>query len=517
MKPLARRDLLRAAAAIAIASSCKSDDEGVPETHTAALVIGTGFGGAVAALRLGLAGIETIVLERGRRWPTTPAGDTFCEFEKPDKRCSWLSDHTVFPYAPPANFDPYVGVIEKIEASEIDVIVGAGVGGGSLVYGATIVQPAREVFAKVFPAEISYDELATTYYPRVRDMLACSPIPDDVLASAPYGSSRMFLEAANKTTLKVEKNLAAVSWDRVRDELAGRAPASLIKGQLIYGVNSGAKNSLDKNYLDQAERTGKVKIETLHVATAIARSGDGYRIECDVIDEQGNVVDKRVFVTPRLFLAAGSMGTTKLLVKAKATGALPLLDDSVGRGWGNNGDYLLARQLEVATTPILGAPPAVVVHRHDDPRGPITLEHGTGATGRECNCQPILGMGIPGANGTFAYDAATDQVALTWSKSDMGIIPDLVRELVTEINTAGGGSILDIGSLARFNTYHPLGGAVMGKTCDLEGRVKNYPGLYVVDGAFLPGSSACSNPSYTIAAIAERNVERILASDFRTS
>jgi cholesterol oxidase len=513
---LGRRDLLGAAAAFALSAACKSDDDsGEQPTRTQALVVGTGFGGSVAALRLGLAGVETIVLERGRRWPTTEAGDTFCEFEKPDRRSSWLSDHTNFPYAPPASFDPYVGVIEKIEGSEIDVVVGAGVGGGSLVYGATMVQPTAELFAKVFPPEVAYDELANVFYPRVRDLLSLSSIPDDILASEPYTSSRIFLEAASKTALRVEKNLAAVSWDRVRDELAGRAPASLVKGQLVYGVNSGAKSSLDKNYLAEAERTGKVRIETLHVVKAIASAGaDGFRVECDVIDEEGNVVRKRVFLAQKLFLGAGSMGTTKLLVKAKAKGGLPALDDAIGRGWGNNGDYLVGRQLQIPTRAILGAPPAIVVHRHDDPRGAITIEHGTGATGIECNCQPILGMGIPDANGTFSYDASTDDVTLTWSRSDMRNIPELVKDLVAEINRAGGGTILDIGTLARFHTYHPLGGAVMGKACDLDGRVKGYRGLYVVDGALLPGSAACANPSYTIAAIAERCMDRVLRADF---
>jgi cholesterol oxidase len=56
-----------------------------------AVVIGSGFGGAVASLRLGEAGIETVVLERGLRWPITAAGDTFCTKENPDGRAAWLS------------------------------------------------------------------------------------------------------------------------------------------------------------------------------------------------------------------------------------------------------------------------------------------------------------------------------------------------------------------------------------------------------------------------------------------
>src|ERR1700710_2677381 len=67
------------------------------ERSVEAVVIGSGFGGAVAALRLGESGIDTLVLERGRRWPITPTGDTFCTKENPDGRAAWLSNETIFP------------------------------------------------------------------------------------------------------------------------------------------------------------------------------------------------------------------------------------------------------------------------------------------------------------------------------------------------------------------------------------------------------------------------------------
>ncbi len=62
-------------------------------------------------------------------------------------------------------------------------------------------------------------------------------------------------------------------------------------------------------------------------------------------------------------------------------------------------------------------------------------------------------------------------------------------------------------------TYHPLGGMVIGEACDVYGRVHGYPRMYMMDGALLPGSCATVNPSLTIAALAERNIERIITDD----
>lgn len=114
-----------------------------------AVVIGSGFGGSVAALRLGQAAIDTVVLERGRRWPIREDGNTFATFENPDGRAYWLREQTgeaalgmpqlVKP------IDRYVGVLEIVEGNGIYIGAGAGVGGGSLVFNALIVKPARVI------------------------------------------------------------------------------------------------------------------------------------------------------------------------------------------------------------------------------------------------------------------------------------------------------------------------------------------------------------------------------------
>jgi cholesterol oxidase len=165
-----------------------------------AVVIGSGFGGAVAALRLGQEGIDTVVLERGRRWPIRGDGNTFATFEKPDGRAYWLRERTGeailgLPQLE-KTIDRYVGVLEVIEGNGIYIGAGAGVGGGSLVFNAIIVKPRRELFERVFPREVNFDEMEEVYYPRVRRILRSAPIPDDILATDYYRSSRVSLEQA---------------------------------------------------------------------------------------------------------------------------------------------------------------------------------------------------------------------------------------------------------------------------------------------------------------------------------
>ncbi|NMG21131.1 GMC family oxidoreductase, partial [Brasilonema bromeliae SPC951] len=272
---LKRRQFLQgslAAAASVGVSAVRASAVRTKEDYVEAIVIGSGFGGAVASLRLGQAGIETIVLERGRRWQITDAGDTFSTYQQPDGRSTWLSPTTVvFDQVP---IDVYTGVLDVKRGDNIRAYRGAGVGGGSLVYNGVTYQPTQELFYQVFPRTINYEELDRVYYPRVRSILKPSQIPDDILQTNYYLSSRIFLEQAAKAGLKARKLDMAVDWDIVRQEIAGQKVPSAITGQVYYGINSGAKNSLDRNYLSMAEATGKVEIRPLHVVTTIEESVD---------------------------------------------------------------------------------------------------------------------------------------------------------------------------------------------------------------------------------------------------
>ncbi|MCX6129833.1 MAG: GMC oxidoreductase, partial [Proteobacteria bacterium] len=123
--------------------------------------------------------------------------------------------------------------------------------------------------------------------------------------------------------------------------------------------------------------------------------------------------------------------------------------------------------------------------------------------------------------GCFRYDPSQDKVVIDWPRKDLGQerINQALLDTMERLNEANGGFTTSLLTYLKDTVkddicYNPLGGCVMGKASDFFGRVKGYTGLYVNDGSFMPSSSACTNPSFTIAALAERNIETILAEDF---
>lgn len=532
-KPFKRRYFIQSAAlfsaglagSFAFPNRTRASDD-----YIDAVVIGSGFGGAIAALRLGQAGINTLILERGKRWPITPNQNTFATFDKPDGRAAWLSAKSVFNDP----IDVYTGVFETLEEKGIVVVNGAGWGGGSLAYNAITYKPKREIFYKVFDySVVDYDELDSIYYPRVQKMLKASPIPQDVLATTYYGKTRFFMENANKAGLPSFLLDLAVDWDVIRQEINGSKTFSVINGQCWWGVNSGAKNSLDRNYLPQAENTGKVNVLTLHLVTDIAKipGQENYRVFCNEINESGELIRKKTFTCRYLFIAAGSVATSKLLVKAKAKNSLPQLNNFVGKDWGTNGDNITIRS-GLASLTGNGGTAGAVIEQLDGPTPIVveSLELGNNPDG----IQSCLGLGIPHSKGNFTYDLSTDSVNLEWPGSaDDRIVKKtelLFANLDKSLNTFGkqprhqtqegmmmisrsqNNTAVSENNAAAI-TGHPLGGCVMGKACDPFGRVYGYPRLYVVDGALIPGSTACTNPSFTIAALAERCMDKIIAED----
>jgi cholesterol oxidase len=126
-----------------------------------------------------------------------------------------------------------------------------------------------------------------------------------------------------------------------------------------------------------------------------------------------------------------------------------------------------------------------------------------------------VGLGLAPPVGYFTYDGSTDSVTLNWPANDPRLQNSLngANIFANKLYADNPGSFQAFSSLVfpPALTAHPVGGATMGRVCGPHGQVYGYPGLYVVDGAFVPGGSVGGvNPSLTIAALAERSMDKIV-------
>ncbi|WP_228791683.1 GMC oxidoreductase [Nocardia puris] len=481
--------------------------------HSPAIVVGSGFGASVTALRLAQAGVATTVLERGSRWPNDPWREIFTGDDLPDGRGFWHRTSFTGVTKVPMSFAKFGGVLDCTEYPGIDVWRAAAVGGGSVIFTGAMVAPERRFFDEVFHGAVAYDELERVYYPRVRQMLRLSTMPADIYGSSPFTHSRAWDEQVRKAGYEPLANDSIFRWDVLRAELAGQSRPSATAARSNLGNSNGAKFDLNQNYLKFAQETGKSAIFPGHRVDAIAQeSGGRYAVTVTKLAPTGDVLGTRTLTCDRLFLGAGSVGTSELLVRAQATGALGNLNEHIGDGWGTNGDVVLARGASSLAGLGQGVPSASRIL--DESNVPVTLESWyIPGIPFETGAMASLGMVLDPARTRFGYDAGRDAVGLSWPTRNRDEVVAAARAVDRKIAERAGAlveySALGYDANALF-TAHPLGGAVLGKATDGYGRVHGHPGLYVMDGAAIPGSTGTVNPSLTITALAERNIEQII-------
>ncbi|MGW4246964.1 FAD-dependent oxidoreductase [Nocardia sp. NPDC004722] len=489
------------------------------------LVIGAGYGGAVAALRLAQAGHTVTIVEQGMAWNTPAAdGKIFSGTLPADGRSSWLStmtdqptDHLLgVPIDMPV--ERYTGVLAAEHFGGIRVYQGRGVGGGSLVNGGMAVTPRREFFPDILPS-VDPGEMYGTYYPRANSMLRVNHIDAEWFESAEcYRYARVGRELAARAGFSTTFVPNVYDFEYMKQEQAGTVPLSALNRESLYGNNFG-KQSLDKTYLAEAAATGRVSIVPLHIVARVVPAPGGYRVSMDQIGTDGNVITTKTVVAQRVFFAAGSVGTSKLLVTQKATGALPDLPDSVGSGWGNNGNVMAARQNQLSdpTGVNQSTITALGIDNWDDTAGPAFAEITSFPIGIETFVNLHLAITKNPNRGTFRFNQATGRVDLDWQTAWNQPSIDAAKRILDPINASagttyrndlfGGGKIWG----DEF-AYHPLGGCVLNESTDNYGRLTPYPGLYVIDSSLIPGSTTV-NPFVTVTALAERNIAAIITND----
>lgn len=478
------------------------------------VVIGSGFGGGVSALRLAEAGVPVTVLERGLRWPTGPNAETFPRATSPDKRLLWYRSSPNL-FGTPMLFEPYTGLVEAVAGQNMTALCASGVGGGSLVYQGMSLQPDRAVFDTHFPQELDWELMNRVHYPRVAAMLRLAEAPDELVASENYRAARVFADRARRAGMPVSKIPMPIDWDFALAELRGEMKPSYTNGDGAMGVNNGGKHSVDVTYIAAAEATGLVTVQTLHEVTDVERGADGrWTVHVQRLDTTGAVVEHKILTAGAVIMAAGSMNTTRLLVRAAGKGLIPDLPDGLGGNWGSNAD-----RIYVWTDPSaeFGAPqggPVVFGSKNwSDPHAAHTvIQASIPPLSLDPKSTMMVGYGVSDGRGRFVYDGARDDAVLHWPSDGDSVIQDNHIGPAVQRIAGPDGMLLDTNALFP-STWHPLGGASMGSVCDLDGRVLGQRGLYVLDGALMPGNTAACNPSMTIAAVAERALDNLVRQD----
>ncbi|MEV6681571.1 GMC oxidoreductase [Streptomyces erythrochromogenes] len=514
----------RAAAASPVAGPFAADSI-EPGARVPALVVGTGYGGSVAALRLAEAGVDVHMIEMGMAWDTPgPDGKIFTRTTAPDQRSFWLRTRTKQPlsqflgYPIDRDIARYTGILDAEDFAGITVYQGRGVGGGSLVNGGMAVTPLRERFGQILPT-VDAAEMYDVYYPRANAGLGVTEVDRAWWETADcYQFARVGKKHAERSGFPFMFVPNVYDWDYMKREAAGSVPKSALDGEVIYGNNHG-KKSLQQTYLAKARATGRVAISALHKVTSVVPASDGgYTVTIEQIDTTGATIATKTVTADRVFFAGGSVGTSKLLTRLKATGALPALSDEVGKGWGDNGNVMCARANHVwdPTGALQCAIPTAGIDNWD--AGGAFAEVAPLPTGFETFLSFYLSITKTPHRAEFTWNAAAGRVDLSWDRSWKQDSVDAARSIFDKINAREGTAYRSdlFGAYKIWGdhlTYHPLGGAVLDRATDHHGRLHGYRGLYVIDGALIPGSTTV-NPFVTITALAERNIDDIVSKDF---
>lgn len=539
--------------------------------HFDAVVVGSGFGGSVTAYRLAEAGHGVCLLERGRAF----APNSFPRSPLGMKRQFWDPSEGLH------------GMFNIWSFDDIDAIVASGLGGGSLIYANVLLRKDEDWFVREQPGKGSwkdgYEYWPVTradldpHYDRVERMMNVQKYPLD---QDPYDKTLKtlaFRDAARRLGLDWRLVNLAVTFandgdpptvgEPIKEERPNIHGATRLTckltGECDLGCNHGSKNSLDYTYITAAWHAG-ADIRTRHeVRSFEPREGGGYQVRYVIHDAESEGtrtdtarLERHTVTCDRLVLAAGTLGTTYLLLKNRS--AFPGLSPMLGSRFGGNGDLLtFARNcktevdgkkvpnvLDSAHAPVITSairvpdeidggerghrgfyledagqpefvswmlqlidtPSSLLEQRRNLPkvlRGLFThqdtdvgaeISELLGDCGESSGFLPLLGMGRDVPEGTMSL--RDGGLAIDWKKNGSSKeYFERVRDISRDVCDELGGTFLDnpIWLLSRVVTVHALGGCPMGRH-DQEGVVDSFGRVFNHPGLHIADGSVMPGP-----------------------
>ncbi|MCZ8381125.1 GMC family oxidoreductase [Mycobacterium sp. CPCC 205372] len=297
------------------------------------LVIGSGFGGSVSALRLSEKGFRVGVLERGRRYEPADLPESAWD----SSRYHWM---------------PRLGKLGIMRMSifrHVAVPSQSGVGGGSLVYGGVLFRAKKEFFKGPQWSELGdWENLLSAHYDTAERMLGAAPVPFDSLHQQWVREMGRHFGTEDTVTRAPTGVFFGEPGKTVPDPYFGGAGPDRTGctrcGSCMVGCRTGAVNSLTRNYLWFAERNGVQILPEHHVVDVTPLGNpdgsDGYRITTE--NPRGARHRRRSTYTARgLVFAAGALGTNELLANCKHGGSLPRISDRLGQLVRTNSESVL--------------------------------------------------------------------------------------------------------------------------------------------------------------------------------
>ncbi len=524
------------------------------------IIIGSGFGGSVSAMRLAEKGYSVLVLEQGKRFED----EDFAKSNWQATKYLWLPALRCF------------GILKISLFRDVLVLHGAGVGGGSLGYANVLMRPSDELFRNPSWKHLAdWKEVLIPHYQTAEAMLGVVRNP------CLWHSDQVMIEIASElgTAETFHPTLVGAYFGEPGKEgqpapdpyFNGEGPARngcTQCGGCMVGCRNNAKNTLVKNYLYFAEKWGAQiwsECEVSDVTPLSSNEADEARYEIVYHNSTGWLRTSQSRVRGRnIVFSAGSLGTQKLLFRCRdITGSLPRVSPKLGHMVRTNSEALLgvvARDHQVdysegiAITSIFYADPVTTVEPVRYPAGsslmrflssPLLETDGSVVKRFLRTFLEIIMHPVDFLNTYFLPGWAEHSTILLvmqtvdnhmrmhlgrniWTLFQKGLVSDVsaqhrvpskidighrvTRRFAEKINGIPAGSINE-GLLNIPMTAHILGGCPFGRNdqegvIDLDCQIHNYPGLFVVDGSIMPANPGV-NPSLTITALAEYAMSRI--------